>query len=95
LRMIAGDITEALGQALATRIGKKRYELWFAGNTRLSWQEGQLVVGVPNLFYHDWLQKTYAQDIAAVAQELLGQPAPVRFAIDPELLKAARKRQSD
>lgn len=95
MTIIAGDITEALSQGLALRIGKKRHDLWFAGNTRLTCQDGQLVVGVPNLFYHDWLQKTYAGDLAAVAEEVLGQSMPVRFTIDPELFKAGRKRQSD
>ncbi|MBI3411130.1 MAG: ATP-binding protein [Planctomycetes bacterium] len=95
LRIIAGDITESLSQALALRIGKKRHELWFVGNTRLTWQDGQLVVGVPNLFYHDWLQKTYGDDLASVAEEVFGQAATVRFTIDPELFKAGRRRQSD
>lgn len=90
-----GDITEAVGPALAQRIGKKRYDLWFLGNTRLTWNESQLVVGVPNLFYHDWLQKTYAGDLAAVAAELFGQAVDIQFAIQPDSFKTARKRQSD
>jgi chromosomal replication initiator protein len=94
LRITASDITEALDQALALKIGKKRHELWFLGNTRLTCRDGELVIGVPNLFYHDWLQKTYSADLAKVAEEVLGEPTQVRFTIDPQLFKAGRLRQS-
>jgi chromosomal replication initiator protein len=88
------DVATALEASLCRRIGKPRYDLWFANKTRFTCQDEELVVGVPNLFLQDWLSKTFAADVRAVAAELLGSPAPVRFVIDPHLFQAARQREA-
>lgn len=94
LRMITGDITAALGQALRQRIGEERYGLWFHSKTRLSVHDGHLRVGVPNHFYQEWLDKTFGADLQAVAEQLLCDGARVHFAVDPELFRAARQREA-
>src|SRR5262249_2219293 len=81
------DVAAALAQALCRRIGEPRFHLWFADKTRFSWQSDQLVVGVPNPFLQDWLQKTFGDDVRAAAAETLG-PSAVRFVIDPQLSPA-------
>jgi chromosomal replication initiator protein len=91
--MIAGDITAALGLALSQRIGEERYGLWFDGKTKLSYEQKDFRIGVPNHFYQDWLEKTFGADIRAVAGALLGGDVRVSFALDPELFRAARERE--
>ncbi len=51
-------------------------------------------MGVPNRFFQDWLQKTFADDVAAVAAEIAGAALDVAFVIDPELFQAARQREA-
>lgn len=87
------NVAAALGKAIARRIGEPRYQLWFAKNTRFRWEESQLTVGVPNLFFQEWLEKSYADAVRAAAEEVLGQPMQVRFSIDPELFQTARKAE--
>jgi chromosomal replication initiator protein len=87
------EVVAALGEAIARRIGEPRYNRWFATNTKFSWDGESLLVGVPNRFYLEWLQKTFADDVAAAARGVLGTPAPVRFAIDPELFQVARREE--
>jgi chromosomal replication initiator protein len=87
------EVAEVLADGLRQRIGEPRFNLWFAGKTRFAWQGEQLVVGVPNLFLQDWLHKTFGPDVRAVAEDVLGQPAAVRFVIDPQLFQAARKQE--
>jgi chromosomal replication initiator protein len=87
------DVVAALGEMISQRVGEKRYELWFAKNTKLSWEDDQLVVGVPNRFFQEWLQSTFAEHVHAAASELLGRPMQVRFGIDAELFQAARRAQ--
>jgi chromosomal replication initiator protein len=53
------------------------------------------VVGVPNLYFHDWLEKTFGADVRAAAAEVLGGPVAVRFAIDPELFQAHRTAERE
>jgi chromosomal replication initiator protein len=80
----------ALGEAIARRIGEPRYNLWFAGKTKFTWDDQCLAVGVPNHFYREWLHKTFAADVRAAVADVLGRPLQVRFALDPELSQAAR-----
>jgi chromosomal replication initiator protein len=93
LRTIQGDKRAAFGQALSQRIGQERYEIWFQNKTKLSETEHGFLVGVPNYFYQDWLEKTFGSDIQEIAEELLGEGARVLFALDPELFRAARRQE--
>ena len=88
------EMAAALGEMLRERIGLPRYQLWFQDKTRLTWADDWLVVGVSNHFYQEWLEKTFAEDIQAVAGAARGRPVRVRFSIDPELFQAARRREA-
>jgi len=88
------EIVAALGQAIAQRVGEPRYNLWFKPYTKFSWQDDQLVVGVPNHFFQEWLQNRFAEDVRAAAGMVLGQPLKLRFVIDPELFQASRQAQA-
>jgi chromosomal replication initiator protein len=85
----------AVAQALSQRIGEARFNLWFSGKSKFVHRDNQLDVGVPNLFLHDWLQKTFGEDVRAATADVLGEQASVRFVIDPALFQAARERQAE
>ncbi|MFN4258737.1 MAG: chromosomal replication initiator protein DnaA [Gemmataceae bacterium] len=85
----------ALEQAIANHVGVSRYELWFEHKTKLRWEEDRLIVGVPNRFYQEWLQKTFLANVSAAASEVFGQVMQVCFVIDPELFRAARQAQAE
>src|SRR5262249_11245806 len=87
------EVVAALQQGIAERIGTPRYPLWFDRNTKFTWADDLLTVGVPNHFYQEWLQTTFADAVRAAAAEALERPMQVRFVIDPELFRAARKEQ--
>jgi chromosomal replication initiator protein len=88
------EVVAALGQAIARRVGEPRYQLWFSANTKFRCEEGLLIVGVPNHFFQEWLEKTFAEDVRAAAGDVLGMPVQARFVIDPELFQAARRAQA-
>lgn len=87
------EVVAALGQDIAQRIGQPRFTFWFEGNTKFILDEQALTVGVPNLFFQDWLQNTFGESVRAAANEILGRPVQVRFAIDPELFQKSRRSQ--
>jgi chromosomal replication initiator protein len=93
--LTTSEVAAALGQAIALRIGEPRYNLWFGKNTKFSWEADRLLVGVPNHFYQEWLQQTFAGDVRAAATEVLGRPVHVRFAIDAELFQQFRQDQAE
>jgi chromosomal replication initiator protein len=87
------EVVAALRQGIADRIGEPRFLLWFDKNTKFTWTDDLLSVGVPNHFYQEWLQNTFLEAVRAAASEALERPMQVRFVIDPELFRAARKEQ--
>jgi chromosomal replication initiator protein len=84
----------ALQQAIAQRIGEPRYQLWFPNKTKFTWHGEHLLVGVPNHFYQEWLNKQFAEVIRTAAQDVAAEPVEVKFVIDPELFQAARRDES-
>ena len=84
----------ALGEAIAQRIGEQRYKLWFEQRTKLTRDNDQIVVGVPNRFYQDYLESKFAPAVQAAASEIFGQAMLVNFAIDAELFQAARRAET-
>ena len=83
----------ALGPLLVRRIGESRFRLWFDGKTKIHRQGEQLIVGVPNLFYQEWLQNTFSTAVRESAQEITGLSLEVRFVIDSELFRIAREAE--
>jgi chromosomal replication initiator protein len=88
------EVVAALEQAIAQRVGAPRYNLWFERHTKFAWQDDLLTVGVPNLHFQDWLDKTFGDAVRAAAAEVFGRPVPVRFAINAELFREARREQA-
>lgn len=84
-----------LEASLRQAIGDPRFDLWFSGKTKITWQDDLLTIGVPNLMYQDYLQKMYSGVLQQTADTLLGRPAQVRWLIDPELFLKARQQQAE
>jgi chromosomal replication initiator protein len=87
------ELVTALEGAIRERIGEPRYTLWFDRRTKFTWDDERLTVGVPNLHFQEWLQKTFTEAVGAAAREVFGRTKQVRFVIDPELFQAARQEQ--
>jgi chromosomal replication initiator protein len=84
-----------LADAIARRISEPRYNLWFRDHTRFIPVSDGVVVGVPNQYFQDWLQKTFGADVQAAAAEVLSAKAVVRFAIDADLFQAQKKDEPE
>lgn len=93
LETLTVDRMTALAQALRQRIGEDRYHLWFADKTHFNWRDDLVEIGVPNLFYQEWLGKKFSADLAEAVASLSGVTPIVRFIIDPELFQKARQEQ--
>ena len=82
------EVVSALCGALADKLGKERYELWFGSGTRFAEDGGRLIVGVPNRFLHDWLRSNMRQEIEEAYVHVLGTPPVLEFHVDPSLAAA-------
>jgi chromosomal replication initiator protein len=84
---------QQLAAAIARRISDARFNLWFRDHTRFVHLGDAVVVGVPNLYFQEWLQQTFGTDVRAATAEVLGEAVAVRFAIDAELFQAQRSAE--
>lgn len=74
--------------ALAERVGKERFELWFGASTRLDFGGDVLRIGVPNRFFLDWIRANFRQQIQQACLDTLGASVELEFRIDATLASA-------
>ena len=90
---IEGKVVAASGRRLPSALESHATNFGLKAIRNSDWQDDQLVVGVPNRHFQEWLEKTFAAAVSAAAAEVFGQPMRVRFTIDAELFQAVRRRQ--
>ena len=88
------EIVSALLLALADKVGKDRYELWFGGNARIALDAETLRVFVPNEFYQDWLRTNFRRQIEEACLETLGRELSVTFQVDHSLAQSRARRSA-
>ena len=75
------DIVSAVRTAIAGKVGKERFEMWFGGRTQLEVVDGTLTVGASSEFLRDWLRTNFRQPLDAACQEVLGPSGLVAFVV--------------
>ncbi len=63
------------------RINKRQYDTWFGRATLETWDDQELVVGLPNRFYQEWFQSKFTDLVRESAQTITRGPVQVRFEI--------------
>ena len=76
------EIVSALQDALAGKVGKKRYDLWFGTSTRLSFDGRALRIGVPNQCFLDWIRGNFRRQIVEACEDVLGCCPAIDFHLD-------------
>jgi chromosomal replication initiator protein len=75
------DIVSALRTALADRVGRERFELWFGPKTQIGWNGCLLQIAAPNSFFLDWIRLNFRTAIEAVGKIVLGNQPQVEFIV--------------
>ena len=71
----------ALRAALADKVGKERFELWFGSGTRIDWDGQVLRIAAPNSFFLDWIRSNFRAAIEAAGKSVLGRSPEVQFVV--------------
>lgn len=79
------EIVSAVREALAGRVGKERFELWFGRGVRIEWLGGALRLVAAEAFRLDCLRRAFRADLLAAAMAVLGASVPLEFAVDAAL----------
>jgi len=93
-RTTASQIS-AINEALAEKVGPKKFRIWFKNSTNMTLADGYLKVGVPNLFIASWIENHFLNEITQVVRAVTGNKTKITFAIDPELSGHQRRTQLD
>jgi chromosomal replication initiator protein len=86
------EIVSALRAAVADRVGKKRFDLWFGTSSRLELDGDRLTVVVPNRFFREWLSSNFRGPIESACRATLGKLPALEFRVDPSLAAPSAER---
>jgi len=78
------EIVSVLRTALADKVGKDRFDLWFGAETRLDYDGCALNFRVPNRFFLEWIRTNFRRHIENVCQEVLGKIPTLNFILDAD-----------
>jgi len=76
------EIVSVLRKAIADRVGKERFELWFGASTLLALDGQTLTLSVPNQFIRDWLRTSFRHHIEEACIASLGESIGIKFKVD-------------
>ena len=74
-------------------VGGQKYKIWFKDSTQFTHSDGDIKVGVANLFIASFIEDHFADAIQQAITEVLGRPVRISFMIDPVLFRKLRKSQ--
>ena len=75
------------------QIGEQRFALWFANCKLVSLYRGVLTIGVPNVFFQDWIQSHYENNIRFAVERVLGISLKLEVVVDDELREGLEQRR--
>ncbi len=75
------DIVSAFRTALAGKVGKDRFELWFGGRTQFEVVDASLNVAASSQFLRDWLRTNFREPIETACRETLGPTVSVSYVV--------------
>ncbi|MFC2034522.1 chromosomal replication initiator protein DnaA [Chloroflexota bacterium] len=78
----ADRIWEAVLGALQIQVNKPNYRTWLAKTSGLSYQDGQFVIGVPNTFVAEYLDKNQRSLIEKALTDLIHHEVQIQFQVN-------------
>ena len=79
----AKDIWEAAKGALQIQVNKANYETWLKDTIGISYQGNLFVIGTPNTFASEWLEKRLQSLVRKTLIRIIGENVDVHFQVCP------------
>ena len=76
------DIVLALLEAVADRVGKNRFEVWFGPRARIDWDGKVLTIGAPNQFFLDWIRANFRTAVEDACLAVIGRRPQLDFRVE-------------
>lgn len=78
------EIGSVLRDALAGKVGKERFELWFGDTPHLHYDGRTVHIGVPNQFLLQWMRANFRRQIEEACQAVLGSSPIIEFYVEQD-----------
>jgi len=91
---IESQTVDKIEHSLEQRIGRKRFQLWFKDSARLTLDDHQLRVQVPNNWVGGWIENNFSDQLQAATREATGLTPSLRFEINARLFPTAREEST-
>ena len=75
-------IWDAAKKHLRGRLNEATFQFWFDRTLPLGLDDGAFVIGVPNDFVREWIEKRLATQVAEALSDVLGDTVAVRVVVD-------------
>lgn len=95
MNLLTLNLWEQVCEGFASRHSTVLRDLWFKHTRPLSFSRGVFVLGVPNLFVREWLEKKYVHEIEELFQEITGSPVKILIKIDGYLYRLMNEMKTD
>ena len=95
MNLLVQDIWNQVLDGFTHRHSAALRDLWLKHTRPLSFNKGLFVLGVPNLFIREWLERKYLQDLEALFTEVTGSRVKVMLRIDGYLYRLMRKMHGE
>ncbi len=86
------QLLDELNEAIARRVGKQKYKIWFKNSTRIEIEDGYVKVGVPNQFIASWIESNFNEQIISSVVDVYNSHKKAIYFIQPELFNTGRKK---
>ncbi len=73
------DIWERAAVRIAERVGNSVYELWFKPMRLTQVKDQTAVIEIPNRFFREWIEDSYAGIVSEEMVKLLGHPVTIKY----------------
>lgn len=77
-------LAQTLADAVSTRVGAGRFNLWFLGHAKFVPLGNSVVVAARNQHTQDWLEHTFGTAVKEAVAEVCGENVAVQWAVDSE-----------
>ncbi len=91
---IATEEWNAILDGIADQVPDHSFRAWFSKILPKNYADGELVLGVPNRFFKEWLSSKYSNIVRDSVRSILGEDVGVRFSISGDLFRQFRREQS-
>lgn len=95
MNLLVQDIWDQVVDGFVQQHGQSLKDLWLKHTRPLSFSKGLFVLGVPNLFIQEWLEKKYLKDIENLFLEITGTSIRVMLKIDGYLYRIMKETQGE